>query len=265
MDVQSTALAVQLQEQLCRLGDGADGPGTMIVAEKREISHRLQVVEVRAGEREEVAQHRVRVPVGGQFRHAVEDVECAAAGVFDHGVDPGDEGLETLGRVQLVNLDPAVDADERRMAGKAKVDDLSPGLQPGPAEGLDHGQVVADSIHLPNNIVAGQNALEHLVQAGQAGRQCRRVIAHTVPSFLPRKISMPQEPQRKRSSNWRPSSSSRISGSAASEPFRRHRPSSFAGSTSSSSRLGRTGPRLTRPPVRCSPRRDDGRRHEPSR
>ena len=68
------------------------------VAQQREVGQRLQVVDVRAGEHEEVAQHPVAAPVLRQRREAVEDEVRPAARLADHAVDLGDELLEAGGR-----------------------------------------------------------------------------------------------------------------------------------------------------------------------
>ena len=97
-------VAVGVQEELRGVLDGAQGVGGVVVAVHGEVGDGLQVEEVGAGEHEEVGQHLVGVPVDGQAGEAVEDVEGAVPGLFDHGVDGGDEVLEALLGVELVDL-----------------------------------------------------------------------------------------------------------------------------------------------------------------
>ena len=82
LHVELALVAVDVEEELRGLLDGLQSVRRVVVAVEGEVGDRLQVVEVRAGEHEEVGQHLVGIPVGRQLRQAVEDVERARAGLL---------------------------------------------------------------------------------------------------------------------------------------------------------------------------------------
>ena len=75
VDVEALLVAEDVDQQLRRAADRRDGVERVSVPQKGEVGHRVEVVQVRAGDHEEVAQHQVAVPVGREVREAVEDVE----------------------------------------------------------------------------------------------------------------------------------------------------------------------------------------------
>ena len=101
LDVDGALPAEHVDEELRRVPDRADGLGGVRRAQHREVGHRREPVEVRAGEHEEVAQHQVAVPVGHQVREAVEDVAGARSGRVDGALDGGGEALEADRRREL--------------------------------------------------------------------------------------------------------------------------------------------------------------------
>jgi hypothetical protein len=171
-------VVVDIEKQLGGRGDGFRGAGGVLVPEQGEIGDGLQVVQVRARQHEEVAEHLVGVPVDGKVRKAVEDVERAAAGFAEDLVHRRDEVLEPLFRIELVDRGHLAGVEQGGVAGETEVDDLASGRPGGLAEGRDERLVFLDGLDLPDDVVADQDAVEHLVKAG---KPCRR-IGHTYPN-----------------------------------------------------------------------------------
>ena len=164
VDVHPLLVAEDVDQDLRRAADGRDAVDGVPVAKQREIGERLHLVEVGAGDHEEVAEHQVAVPVGGQVRQAVEDVAGALPRLLDHLVDPGREGLEPRLGVQAVDFRPAPLRHQLRVAGEPEVHEAPLRGERRCDEGPDEGLVVVDRLHLPDDVVAGQQAVEDAVQ-----------------------------------------------------------------------------------------------------
>ena len=74
-DIELLAVTVHAQQELCRLRDCARGVGRVTVPQQAEIGDGFKIVEIRAREHEEVAQHLVGVPVGRKVGKTVELVK----------------------------------------------------------------------------------------------------------------------------------------------------------------------------------------------
>ncbi len=171
VDVETLLVAEDVDQQLRRAADRRDGVERVSVAQKGEVGHRVEVVQVRAGDHEEVAQHQVAVPVGREVREAVEDVEGTGPGLLDHLVDPGGERLEAHFGMKGVDLRPDPPVDELRVAGEAEVDEPFSAGDRVANERVDERAVVVDDVHLPDDVVARQDPREDPVEAGQPGAQ----------------------------------------------------------------------------------------------
>ena len=145
------------------------GLGGVVAGEQREVGHRVELVQVRAGDHEEVAQHEVAVPVGGEIAEAVEDVERARSGRLDGAVDGVGEALEPERRRDAVDLGARRLVEQGLVAGEAEVDDAAP-LGAGPGhEGQDERRVVVEVLDLPDHVVARPESLQDVVEGGDAG------------------------------------------------------------------------------------------------
>ncbi len=162
----SPLMPVDVEEDLRRSGDGRGGLEGMGVAEQRKIGQRFQVVDVGAGEHEEVAQHPVAAPLLGQRRQAVEDEERAPARLANHAVDLRDELLEPRRTVQLADGHAVSGRNQRRMLGEAEVDQAAARVPGGLAVRAHERSEVLDRVHLPDQVVARQQSPEHPVQRG---------------------------------------------------------------------------------------------------
>ena len=141
----------------------------MMVPQQREIGDSLQVEEIGAGQHEEVGQHLVAVPVDDQVGETVKDVEGAAAALLDDAVNLQQERLEPLFGTESVDMGVRSFRYQRLMTGESKVDDRLGGPQGVFVIGLDDGEVVLDGIHLPDDVVARQDAPENLIESGESG------------------------------------------------------------------------------------------------
>ena len=73
MEVQLAAVAIEIDQDLGRLGDGRRGVKTVEVAQQGKVGQRAVVVDVSGGEQEEIGQHPIAAPGFHQRRQAVED------------------------------------------------------------------------------------------------------------------------------------------------------------------------------------------------
>ncbi len=143
----------------------------MLVFQQREIGDRVQLVQVRACDHEEVAQHPVAEPVCRQVRQAVEDVKGAHPLAFDHIEDASEKPLEPVLGIEGVNLSLRARRQERRVRSEAEVDEAAPEASRLAAERLQQWLVVLEAVHFPNHVVTRPQALEDAVQARASGAQ----------------------------------------------------------------------------------------------
>ena len=78
-----------------------------------------------------------------------------------------------------VDLRPDPPGDELRVAGEAEVDEPFPAGDRVADERVDEGTVILDGVHLPDDVVAGQDPREDPVEAGQPGAQRLRFPARS--------------------------------------------------------------------------------------
>ncbi len=172
-DVERPVVAVHVQQELRGVTDRAGRVRGVTVPEQPEVGDGLEIVQVGTGEREEVAEHLVGVPVDGEVGEAVEEVEGAPPRLLDHAMDVGNEVLEAVLRLQVMDLGPEVVRKEWLVLGEAEVDQPPPGAHGRLAVGLGEGQVVLDPVHLPDDIVAGEDALQQAVEPAHTRRHSR--------------------------------------------------------------------------------------------
>ena len=163
-DVERLVMTVHVQQELRRLRDCARRVGRVAVPQQSEVGDGFEIVEVRAREHEEVAEHLVGVPVGRKVGKTVEEVEGSPSGLFDHAVYVCDEALEAGLRMKLVNLRSEIGREKRLVFCEPEVDQSSLRALRRLAVRRGKGQVVLDRVHLPDDVVAGQNAFQHSVQ-----------------------------------------------------------------------------------------------------
>ena len=171
LDVDQALVPVHVGHDLRGVRDGPGGLRRVQAAQDRKVRERLHVVDVRAGEHEEVAEHAVARPGLGEVGKAVEDEERAAPRLADRRPHAGDETLEPVGDVQLAHLRAVPSLQQRGVPGEAQVDELAPGLARRIAAGGHQGREVVDVIDLPDQVVAGQQPTKYPVEGGDAGAE----------------------------------------------------------------------------------------------
>jgi hypothetical protein len=88
-------------------------------------------------------------------------------------VDVRNEALEAVLRLEVVDLGSEIAREKRLVLGEPEVDQPSPRVFRRLAVGRGKRQVVLDRVHLPDDVVAGQNALEQAVQPAHPRRHAR--------------------------------------------------------------------------------------------
>ena len=105
MDVEFAVDLVEVQKQLGRFADPGNRRIGGDIADNCKIGDRVQLVEIRAGHFEEIADHQVRMPVLQQVRQAVKDIKGLFAGRLDQMMDLGGKAFEALAGIEQVDLD----------------------------------------------------------------------------------------------------------------------------------------------------------------
>ncbi len=178
MHVELLPVAEDVEQQLRRLPDGGDGIGGVVAPEERKVRDGFELEEIGAGHHEEVSQHQVAVPVGGQVGQAVEHVVRPLPGTFDHLVDLGGEGLEPDFGGEDMDVRAAVRGEEGRMAGEPEVDELSAVPESVRGERLHQDGVVPDQVDLPDDVVPRDHPFDHAVEAFKPGPWNPRFRVH---------------------------------------------------------------------------------------
>jgi hypothetical protein len=171
LQVELVAVAEDVEQDLGGVGDRRRGVEGVASSQEAEEGQRLDVEDVGAREEEEVAQHAVAIPVDRERGEAIEDEVGPPPRFVDGPMDLGDEVLEPGLDLQPADARPRVVGHERIVVAEAEVDELPPFLPGILAEVADEGGVVADRIDLPDDVVAGDQAAEHAVQARQSGAE----------------------------------------------------------------------------------------------
>jgi hypothetical protein len=180
-------VTVNVQKKLCGLGNGGGGVVGMVIPHDGEISDGLELEQIRAGQHEEVTDHPIAETIKGQVGHGVEHVQPALALLLDLLVNLRDKQLETRFGPEFKDLDAGFFGEKRRVAGKPEIDHFLLFLFRVRAKGVDERRVVGNGVHLPDNIVAGHDAVEHFVQRWQAGAG----LGHGISRVKIRKCKIP--------------------------------------------------------------------------
>ncbi len=159
---------VNIDEHLGRLADAGDGFEGVVFPEQSEIGYRVELIQIGAGNGEEVADHEVRGPRGEQVREGIKDVVDVAPLRRDDVVDLGGEGFKAASRIQVVHPHVPVRLYDGSVAGEPHVDHLLPVRDRPLREGPREGQVIVDGVNLPYDVVARSQPVDDLVDARDA-------------------------------------------------------------------------------------------------
>jgi hypothetical protein len=135
----------------------------MTVLQEREIRDGFDIEEKRTGKEEKVGEHLVAVIIGREVGKAVEYIVTAPSVFFDDVVDRIDEFLESLDRVELVDLRLRVVGYDLWMARKTKIDNLLPATDSVIVKMLGESLINFDRIRMPDDIISGQHSSEDFI------------------------------------------------------------------------------------------------------
>ena len=114
-------MVVNIEEQLRCLGNRCGRQSGMMIPQQSEIRNRLQVIQIRTCQHEEVREHLVAVPVGYQVREAIKDIIGSQSEALDNVVNLGQERFKAFLRTQIDNRHTRIVGDQRLMPGKAEI------------------------------------------------------------------------------------------------------------------------------------------------
>ena len=174
VQVELALVTVHIQQHLGGFADGPRRVHRVVILQHSEVGNGLHIVEVRAGEPEKVAQHAIAVPVHREIGETVEQVVPAAPHPLDGPVNTGDEALETLLGVQLVDFGPGVLGQEGFVPRESKVNQALTRVRRRPSIGFHERPVVADRIDLPDHVIPRNQPVKDLVQGRKTGGECHR-------------------------------------------------------------------------------------------
>ena len=164
----AAVVAEHLEHDLGGAGDRVERVRRVAVLEQGEAGQRADLVDVGADDLIEVGEHPVAEPVGGEVGEAVEDEAGGAGAAVDHVEDAGDEALEARGGVDVVDGGGAR-RQQCGVAGEAEVDGCRPVARGGGGERGGARLVGVDAVDQPHHVVAGQQAVEEVVECGRSG------------------------------------------------------------------------------------------------
>ena len=104
-DIELVAAAEGVEQELRRFGNHLDCRLDVRISPDREIGHRVQIEQARAGEAKEVRHHPVRLPGFSEVREAVENVHRFRPGRLDDRMHLVDERIKAIAGVRVVDFD----------------------------------------------------------------------------------------------------------------------------------------------------------------
>ena len=178
VDVGLVSMPVDVDESTGAVADRFHGVKRMAIAEQCEVRRRGAFVEEAAGEHKEIAEHAVAAPIGRELRQRVKNVVTAQRRLLDGLMHSLQKRFEAAIGVQAADRDAVAFRQQRPVRCEPEIDQrllLSLRLR---GQGLHKGLVVFHGIHLPHHGVAGDHALQHVIQARQSGARLQRRSRH---------------------------------------------------------------------------------------
>ena len=161
---------IDVQQELRGVPDPGDGAVAVPAAGEGEIGDRIELEQKRAGYLEEVREKFIRRPFDDERREAVEDVEDLPPLRLDDMVEVAAEGVKAGMGIDRDRFQPVDGRQDRGVGGKTKVDRPPVVTNRLPGEGLREVPVIVEAVHLPDDIVAEAQPLEHLIEGRKAAR-----------------------------------------------------------------------------------------------
>ena len=170
-DIELVPATEDVEQELRRVGDHLDRRFDVRVSPDREVGHRIQVEQARAGETEEIGHHPVRLPGLGEVRKAVEHVHGFGAGGFDDRMHLIDKRIKPVTRARMVDLDLRRSVEQGPVFGKAEIDETPLLFDRRSGIARDQCRVFIERLHLPDDVVAAPDAAKDLIQSRQTRRR----------------------------------------------------------------------------------------------
>ncbi|OPY84406.1 MAG: hypothetical protein A4E72_02264 [Syntrophus sp. PtaU1.Bin208] len=163
MDVNPVFHIIDIQEDLGRFPYSGDGSKRMVVAQQGEVGDSVELVEVGAGDPEEIADHQICSPGGQKIRKGVKNIKDPFTFAGRDVVNIRRKRFEAALRIKVIKGNPPVLFQERLMLGKTQVNNFPVFRKGALHERLDKGTVVRDGVNLPDDIVADSQTVYNLV------------------------------------------------------------------------------------------------------
>jgi hypothetical protein len=149
----------------------------MAVPQNGEIGHCVQFKEIGTGYAEKISYHKVCGPGGQEVRQAVENIEGLPSGLRDDIMDSESEGFESGISVENMDCHSSITGFQERLMGCEPYVMQCPAIGVGPFhKGKNEVTVIGDSVHLPDNIVTGIQAVYDPVESRESGADLKIVL-----------------------------------------------------------------------------------------
>ena len=160
---------IDIEEDLRRFTNSCDSLEGVAVAYEREIGQCIELVQVRTGEHEKVADHEVSGPCRQEVRERIKDIINALPFLSRDVVYLRGKGFESAARIELIDGNFVVRFHKRFVLRKTHV--YNPLVfRKGAADIMGNKkEVVFDFIDLPDHVVAGTETVDDAVEAFEAG------------------------------------------------------------------------------------------------
>jgi len=164
VEIQVSLDPVDIEKQLRGVPYPGDGAVAVPASGEGKVGNRIEFEKERTGHLKEIGQEFVGGPFDDKRRKAVEHIEDPVALRFDDLMQRGAERIEPSLRIEGNRMEPIDLGKDRRMRGESEVD-ASPTVPDRlSGERLRKMAVIVQVIHLPDDIVAQAETLEHLIQ-----------------------------------------------------------------------------------------------------
>jgi len=184
MDVNPVFHMIDIQEDLGRFPNSGDGFKGVVIAQQGKIRYGIELVEVRAGDPEKIADHQIRGPGGQKIRKGIKHIKDPFSFTGRNIVNLGRKGLEAALSIETIDGNPPILFQERLMPGKAQINHFPVFRKGALNERRNKGLVVRDVVNLPYDIVADSQTIHNLIQTFKPRTDSRGYFFHNILSRL---------------------------------------------------------------------------------
>jgi hypothetical protein len=141
---------------------------SVLPASESKIRQGANLKKVRAGHLKEVSQKLIGCPLLNEVGEVIEDIADLAAAFFDDAVHLAGKIVEPGGGVDSDNFQALTRLEDGAVGGEAQVNAVEPVVNRLFGEGAGEVGVVLKAVDLPDDVIAGAQSLEKLIERGQA-------------------------------------------------------------------------------------------------